>query len=139
MIVNTKVSVNIAYNGEQRSTQRQAQHSVQTARTTRVGRSHTMSVQVAPNRAGRRCSQAHRCLQTGVDESSFSSVNAGTLFTNRVGLSYSTTAVSATGKASISALSRMHGPSLSSPTIIAVTPVPASARLYLQCVRQEEG
>jgi hypothetical protein len=51
VFVNTKVSVNIAYTGEEGSTQRGAQRCVQTTRTTTsVGRSHTMSIQVAHGR-----------------------------------------------------------------------------------------
>jgi hypothetical protein len=49
--------VNIAYTGEEGSTQRGAQRCVQTARTTSVGRSHTMSVQVAHGCARAQCSQ----------------------------------------------------------------------------------
>jgi hypothetical protein len=77
--------VNIAYTGEEGSTQRGAQRCVQTARTTSVGRSYTMNIRVAHGCAGEQCSQTHRYLQTGVDASSFSSVNAGMLLTNRGG------------------------------------------------------
>jgi hypothetical protein len=66
VFVNTKVSMNIAYTGEEGSTQRGAQRGVQTARTTSVGWSHTMSIQVAHGCARALCSQTHRCLQTGV-------------------------------------------------------------------------
>jgi hypothetical protein len=47
VIVNTMVSVNIAYTGEEGTTHRGAQRCVQTVRTTSVGMSHTMSIQVA--------------------------------------------------------------------------------------------
>jgi hypothetical protein len=69
VFVNTKVSVNIAYTGEEGSTQRGAQRCVQSVRTTSVGGSHTMSIQVAHGCADVRSSQTHRCLQTGVGPS----------------------------------------------------------------------
>jgi hypothetical protein len=43
VFVNTKVCVNIAYTGEEGSTQRGAQRCVQTSRTTSVSRSHTIA------------------------------------------------------------------------------------------------
>ena len=85
-VISSKFTVS-TLESESRYTQRGAQRCVQTARTTTVDRSHTMSIQVAHECACAQCSQTHRCLQTGLG-ASFSSVNVGMLFTNRVGPSY---------------------------------------------------
>jgi len=85
VLVNTTVSVDIACKHEEASTQRGVQHCIQTARTTGYAIGHSIDIQVACACADVRCSQTHRCLQTGKGGRLFTNAS---LSTNRGGPSY---------------------------------------------------